>query len=272
MPTARPAALLPFLALTLAVVAASRGRADLNARQIVEAARRVHGATVLDREPSGFVFRGDFYRVEPLGGRRQVTRITPLDGLPAPLSERVRVVGLDDGGTVWREEPETSDGERGRVDTLRGDAAARVAASIGSVVYFALLPHGLADPAVRLRRLPDDVLHGRTVRTVEVTFDSTGGGRSWRDRYVYWFDAAHSTLDAFAYDYADGDGETRLRLATRAVTVGGVRFQSYATYTDPAMKGRIEHYLRRLGAPTLRKVSDVNLDTLVVGDGFHLLC
>ena len=98
-----------------------------------------------------------------------------------------------------------------------------------------------------------------TGKVSTLTFDSTGG-RSWRDRYVVWVDAERATVDAFAYDYEDGDGETRLRLVTRAWTVGGVRFQNYATFTDDAMKGHIERYLGRIGTPTLRPVSDVDLD------------
>lgn len=238
------------LVLTVLALGATLARPGPTARQIVADARWAHGVAVLDTAGITFTFRGTPYRVAPLGGLRTVARARPL---PDSLGGGRATETLGPNGTVTRR------ADDGRPDTLRGDDAARVASSIGSVVYFALLPHGLADPAVRLRRLPDDVLGGRAVRTVEVTFDSTGGGRSWRDRYVYWFDARRHTLDAFAYDYEDGDGETRLRLATRAHTLGGVRLQDYSTFTDSAMKGRIEHYLTRIGTPTLRPVSEVNL-------------
>lgn len=227
-------------------------RPEPTPRQIVDAARQAHGVAVLDTAGLAFGFRGAAYRVSPLGGPRTVVRTRAL---PDSLGGGRAIETLGADGTVTRQ-------AGGRRDTLRGDDAERVASSIGSVVYFALLPHGLADASVRLRRLPDDVLRGRAVRTVEVTFDSLGGGRSWRDRYVYWIDAERATVDAFAYDYSDGDGETRLRLATRVHTAGGARLQDFATYTDPAMKGRIERYLTRIGTPTLRKVSDVDLDSV----------
>ncbi len=253
---ARTRGIVAAAALLALVAVAGLLRPAPTAREIIDDARAAHGSARLDTRGFAFDFRGTPYRVSALGGPRTMARTRTLpDSLGgARVTETVRA-----DGTVTR-----ALAAGGAPTVLPPDEAARVATSIGAVVYFAAFPHGLADASVRLRRLPDDRLRGRRVRTVEVTFDSTGG-RSWTDRYIVWVDAERATVDAFAYDYEDGDGETRLRLVTRAWTAGGVRFQNYATFTDDDMKGRIERYLTRIGTPTLRAVSDVDLDDVTVG-------
>jgi hypothetical protein len=241
--------------------------AERTAAEIVADARRVHGSAVLDTAQVRFAFRGDCYRLTPGPNGRTVTRVfrDTVQGetgpLAVPLTESLGPEGV------------TTRFPRGPLHRPPTDAEKRaVETRLNSVAYFAGLPYNLADPAVRLRRLPDATIRGEPYHSVEVTFEQQGGGRDWEDRFVYWFHRTRHTLDYLAYRYHTDGGGTRFRVATDPRTVGGVRWQDYENYADTTLGARIEAYPEHLGAPTLRRVSDVRLEHVEVGrNGADLL-
>ena len=248
-------ALLALSALALLVAAcrpadapadASASPAEDSARAVVEAARRAHGSAVLDRAVVSFTFRGAAYTLRRDGGRFDYARAY-ADTAGVAVVDRL----TNDGLTRTR---------AGRPAPLDDRARASAETQVNSVAYFALLPYNLADPAVRLRPLPDATIRGERYRTVEATFAPEGGGRDFEDRFVYWFHPARHTLDYLAYHFHTGEGGTRFRVATNAREVGGARFADYENHADSALGARIEDYPARLGAPTLRRVSDVVLE------------
>ncbi|HYE56956.1 MAG TPA: hypothetical protein VD948_00550, partial [Rhodothermales bacterium] len=68
-----------------------------------------------------------------------------------------------------------------------------------------------------------------------------------------------------AYHYHTDGGGTRFRVATHPRVIGRVRWQDYENYTDSTLGKRIEAYPSRLGASTLHRVSDVQLEHVEVG-------
>lgn len=241
----------PLLAATL--LALGCGPPDPEAaagRAFVERARAVHGAAVLDRATVRFTFRGDAFEVVRDGGLFRYTR-----AFRDTTGALVRDV-LDNDG-LRRE-------RNGRRVDLDEDAYREAETVLNSVVYFALLPYNLADPAVRPRALGPDTVRGQPYERVEVTFLQEGGGRDWQDRFVYWIHAERGTMDYLAYAFHTGEGGTRFREAVDVRTVGGVRFADYLNYVADPDTFRLEAYPRLLEAGRLLLVSEVRLEDVRV--------
>jgi hypothetical protein len=220
-----------------------------SAAVIIERARRVHGADVLDRADVSFSFRGTPFTVRRDGGAFEYARIVVDSG------DVVRDV-LDNDGfrrTVG-----------GRPVTLPEAEARAAEGAVNSVVYFALLPYPLADPAVQSRLVGADTLGGEPYRLVEVTFRPEGGGRDYQDRFLYWIHRDRSTVDYLAYSYDVNDGGIRFREAFNPRTVGGVRFADYRNYAPDSVEPRLEALAQMFEADSLTLVSEIVLDSVRV--------
>ena len=222
---------------------------DSSAVAIVERARRVHGADVLDHAAVAFTFRGARFTVERDDGRfvysRTGANASPVvrdtlsnegfgrtvDGVPVPLSERDRLAGEE---------------------------------VVNSVIYFALLPYALADEAVQLRLLGSDSLRSEPYDLVEVTFRPEGGGRDYQDRFLYWIHRDHSTVDYLAYSYVVSGGGARFREAYNPRTVGGVRFADYRNYSAEPLEPSLERMGRMFEADSLELLSEIVLEEVAV--------
>ncbi|ARA92496.1 hypothetical protein AWN76_004470 [Rhodothermaceae bacterium RA] len=224
---------------------------------IVDRAIAVHGGEVLAHAEVTFDFRGRRYRAWRQGGRFSYERWM-TDSLGTDTLHQVHDVLTNDG--LYRE-----------VDGLRvpltEEEAAAVESGVNSVIYFALLPFPLNDPAVRKRYLGPSTIGGEPYHEVEVTFRPEGGGRDYEDRFVYWFHRRHGTMDYLAYDFHVNGGGTRFRQAVNVRTVGGVRFADYLNYTSPALPGPgtpIERYDTLMEADSLEPVSEIRLEHIEV--------
>lgn len=220
-----------------------------SAEAVVARARFAHGADRLDHATVSFTFRDEAFEVERDGGRFAYRR-THTDSLG-----RTVVDVLDNEGLR-----RTVGGE----PVPLGEAAGSAETALNSVVYFALLPYNLADPAVRLRHLGPDTIRAEPYDRIEVTFTEQDGGADWEDRFVYWFHAESATMDFLAYSFHTGEGGTRFREAVNPRTVEGVRFADYRNFTADPDTLRLEDYPSRFEAGDLREVSEVLLNDLRV--------
>ncbi len=115
--------------------------------------------------------------------------------------------------------------------------------SINSVFYFARLPYGLNDEAVKKRYLDEVSIGGNEYHKIEVTFDQNGGGKDFKDVFVYWVNTSTYKVDYFAYFYEVDGGGLRFRKAYNERFVEGIRFVDYVNYkANPE-----EHSLFELG-------------------------
>ena len=226
----------------LAVLLAGCGEPTDSAEAIIERARAAHGAGVLDHATVTFRFRGDRFVAERDGGRFAYARET-TDSTGAAVRDVLDNDGLTrtvDGDTVALSER----------DYLIAEEA------VNSVVYFALLPYPLADPAVQARRVGADTLRGEPYHLVEVTFEEEGGGRDYQDVFLYWVHRDRATVDFFAYSYEDSGGGARFREAVNPRTVGGVRFTDHLNFAaDPQRP--LDGLGRQWEAGALERVSEV---------------
>ena len=243
----RPAFLLALIGLLLGACASSPG-ADPQA--IVDQAIAAHGSERLDRAEVEFDFRDKHFTVTRDDGRFRYER-TFTDSTGAD----VRDVLTND--SLYRE----VNGER---VALSEEERLSVESGVNSVVYFALLPYFLNDPAVQKRYLGEATVKGEPYDKVEVTFRQEGGGQDYQDRYVYWFHQDDHTMDYFAYSFEVDGGGTRFREAVNPRTVGGVRFADYRNGGADTLGTPIERYDEMLAAGEIDPISEVVLENIEV--------
>lgn len=226
---------------------------ETDPQRIVDRAIEAHGgADRLDGTIIQFDFRDRRFTMLHDGGHFRYERTFP------DSSVRIQDVLTNDG--VSREIA----GDR----IVLSDSMRRsVTSGVNSVVYFALLPFKLNDPAVNKRYLGADSVRQDPYYKVEVTFEPEGGGRAYKDRFVYWFHRDRHTMDYFAYDFEEDGGGTRFREAVRPRRIGGLLFVDYINYTSdliPSPGDSIEHYDRALEAGDVRVLSEINLENISV--------
>jgi hypothetical protein len=249
-----------LLAAALLVVLAACERpgpqGDAEALALLDRARAHHGSALLDEATVRFSFRGTPFVAERDGGRFRYSRtLTDAQG------RTVEEVVDNDGAHRFVDGVEAS---------LTPDGAAALTTAVNSVVYFALLPAPLADPAVRARLLTPDRVGGEDYDRVEVTFAQDGGGADYQDRYVYWLRQSDGQIGHYAYTYEVAPGDTaraatgtRFRVPIRTWREGGVVFQDWRNLSADSI-GDLRHFGDLHDAGRVFEVSTVVLDSVRV--------
>ncbi|MEL6389074.1 MAG: DUF6503 family protein [Bacteroidota bacterium] len=204
-----------YSALILLVTSCTVNKID-TATEIVERCIQVHGGTAYEEGRFEYTFRGRQYELQYEHGKYRYSRLS-----------------VDTAGHEIIDILTNSDFTR-LVDSTKVPLSQKdiqkYTNSVRSVHYFAYLPFFLSDPAVRLKRLKDEVIHGFTYHKIEVTFVEQGGGVDYDDVYVYWIRADDFTMDYLAYSYEVDGGGVRFREAYDPREVGGIRWQDYVNY------------------------------------------
>jgi Family of unknown function (DUF6503) len=137
--------------------------------------------------------------------------------------------------------------------------------AVNSVVYFALLPLPLNDPAARKQLLGTSVMDGKTYHELEVTFAPEGGGRDYDDRFIYWIDVESGALDYLAYYFHVNDGGSRFRKAVNIREIEGVRIADYLNFRSSDLTlDNIEQYDAHYSTGTAELVSEINLENVQI--------
>ena len=182
------------------------------AQQIVDQAIAAHGMEQLNKSIVAFDFRGYHYRAIRDGGRFVYERIFS-DSLGAVHDS------LTNEGFVRR-----INGKQVKLTKEKKDAYSN---SVNSVIYFALLPYFLNDPAVQKSLLGESQIKGEPYHKVKVTFQADGGGKDHEDEYIYWFHQEKHTMDYLAYNYQVEGGGARFRAAYDQRRVEGILLADY---------------------------------------------
>ena len=137
--------------------------------------------------------------------------------------------------------------------------------SVNSVMYFALLPYGLNDPAVIKKLIGNTTLDGQAYHLIEVSFEQEGGGTDFEDKFLYWIHTSTYTIDYMAYSYQTNGGGLRFRKSYNPQVVGGIRFQDYINYKPKDEKNTKLLDLEALyAAEELEELSRIELKNIVV--------
>ncbi|NNE71265.1 MAG: hypothetical protein HKN29_13000 [Rhodothermales bacterium] len=220
-------------------------------QSVVESAIAWQNGTVLNKAEMTFNFRERHFRVYRNDGLFEYERIY-VD----TLGNNVREVLSNDG--LIRE-------VEGQVVELTQDQYESAETGVNSVVYFALLPLPLTDPAARKELIGTAELNGRTYNKVEVTFVPEGGGRDYDDRFIYWFDAETGALDYLAYWFHVNDGGARFREAYNVREIEGVRIADYYNYKAEGVTiDTVERFDSLHAAGATELVSEVNLENVSI--------
>lgn len=101
---------------------------------------------------------------------------------------------------------------------------------VNSVVYFALLPYKLNDPAAIKTYKGETIIKDEPYHVIEVSFKQEGGGDDYEDVFFYWIHTEDYTMDYLAYRFHIDGGGIRFRNAYEVKEIQGIRFQNYVNY------------------------------------------
>lgn len=136
--------------------------------------------------------------------------------------------------------------------------------SINSVIYFALLPYGLNDPAVNKEYLDKVELDNISYHKIKVTFDEEGGGEDFTDIFIYWINKDSLTIDYLAYEFFTEGGGQRFRKAINPRYVEGIRFVDYLNFKPVEEGMKIDNIDSLYKAEKLDKISEIILENIQV--------
>lgn len=142
--------------------------------------------------------------------------------------------------------------------------AVKYTSSVNSVLYFAVLPFGLNDPAVKKKYLGQVQIKDIAYHKISITFAQEGGGEDFQDQFVYWFRTDNFRMDYFAYRYYTEEGGLRFREAYNTRTVGGLVFSDYVNYKADPEKYSVEDTDRLFEENKLEELSRVELQEITV--------
>lgn len=235
-----------LLPLLLIVTACST---QPDAQSIIDKAIEEHGGDAYEHSRISFDFRDVYYTAKHQNGQFVYTRFFPdsLGGIRDSLT--------NDG---------FSRSINGQKVDLSFEEDSMYTNSVNSVIYFALLPYKLNDPAVNKKLLEETTISGEPYYEIEVTFDQQGGGDDYQDRYMYWIHRNDYTMDYLAYRFQVDGGGTRFRDAKNVRRVNGILFADYNNFGSPEMQHPLEDYENYFMSDTLTKVSEVNLENIEV--------
>lgn len=243
-----PASSIRILACVIMLLAPSAcGNGD--ARRIIDRSIREHGGEAINSVIVAFDFRNRHYTAtfdkgaftytrefkDSTGSIKDVltnsTFVRYRNGLPIPLTE-----------------------ERKNAFTN----------SVNSVIYFALLPWFLNDPAVNRSYIGPTTIEQQPYQLVRVTFDEKGGGADYQDVFLYWFHQETHRMDYFAYTYHTDGGGLRFRQAVNPRRIGGILFQDYINYKPATDQVPLDQLQAMFESGKLEKLSEIRLQNIYV--------
>ena len=148
--------------------------------------------------------------------------------------------------------------------TIPDSMAVKYTRSVNSTIYFALLPYGLNDPAVKKKYLGMTDIDGASYFIIQVTFGQEGGGEDYNDIFIYWINENTYTMDYMAYLYYTEGGGLRLRKALNPRRVNGVLFQDYINYQSKASSATIDQMEDLYKRHELDELSRIELTNIEV--------
>ena len=226
--------------LLLSVIAISCGTTDNDPQNIVDKAIEKAGGENFVNTEIEFLFRDREYGYKKVNGNYEYVRL------------------FKDSLDVVRDVLTNNSFKReinGVEVSIPDSMAAKYSRSVNSVIYFALLPYGLNDPAVNKDYLELKQINGQDYHKIKVTFNQEGGGEDYEDVFIYWINTTTYEVDFLAYLYYTDGGGMRFREAINPRVINNVRFVDYINYKpktniklvdidDHFVKGELEELSR----------------------------
>jgi len=240
-----------FVLLTTFFLSCKESPGSEEVQKIIDTSIEVAGGDLYRTSNISFRFRDMDYVLEHQKDNRAMKRIQYSDsGKVTDIKKGNDFVRLFNGDPL----------------TVTDSMATVYGNSINSVHYFALLPYGLNDPAVRKELLGKKRIKEKDYYKIKVTFDQQGGGDDFEDVYIYWIDEKTYKPTYLAYEFHVNGGGMRFRVAYNERYINGIRFVDYYNY-----KPREEAVIYKLDAlyenGNLELLSKIELEDIVVSPG-----
>ena len=218
-------------------------------QQIINRSIEAHGGDQLQQSHLSFDFRKKHYEVDFDGG------LFRYESVLNDSTGQIQDVLTNQGFT--RE-------VNGQVLNLSEEDNTKYKNSLNSVVYFALLPYFLTDPAANTQLLGTTTIQRNPYYGIKVTFDQEGGGTDYEDVFIYWIHQEDYTMDYLAYSFHVNDGGTRFREAYNVREIGGIRFADYINYESTEEDFALEDYEQLFQESKVEELSRINLENISV--------
>lgn len=190
---------------------------NLSANEIIDKSIKVAGGKRFAYSDIGFNFRDKSYAAKRQKGNYMLLRVSVEN-----KNDSIFDILTNDGFKRFINE---------EVLTLEDSIANKYAASVNSVHYFSVLPHGLNDASVNKTLLGEEQINSKDYYKIKVTFDEDGGGEDYQDVFIYWVDKTDFKVQYLAYSYNEADGKgMRFREAYNERYIKGLRFVDYNNY------------------------------------------
>lgn len=194
------------------------------AQNLIKASIDAHGGKTYDQSAFEFDFRDKHYTFKHENGFFEYSRT------------------FQKGDSIIKDIVTNDNFERyinNELQEISEEDASKYSGSVISVIYFAVLPYKLEDPAVLSEYKGETTIKDKIYHTVQVAFQEEGGGEDHQDIYYYWINKETNFVDYLAYSFPTKDEnkeETlgiRFRSAYNPQTVRGIRFQDYKNFKAP---------------------------------------
>jgi len=221
----------------------------LTAQEIIDKSIVASGADKLAVSAIDFDFRKRHYTAVRNNGKFSLIRITKNE------TTETKDILSNKGFERYRNDEFIS---------IPDSMATRYSGSVNSVHYFAVLPFGLNDAAVKKKLLREAMVKGKTYYKIEVRFSEDGGGEDFDDVFVYWINKQDFKIDYLAYSYHVNGGGKRFREATNERIIEGIRFVDNTNYKAKNASTKLENLDKAFENSGLEKLSEINLENVQV--------
>lgn len=238
-----------ILALAFCIYFLSACHTQSDAEEIITKAINAHGGEQYKHVKIAFDFRRKHYNVMLNQGQFIYERV---------FNDSIGTVHdqLSNNGLIRKVNNEEVN--------LSDEDESKYANSLNSVVYFALIPSSLNDPAVNKELIGQDTVKGEPYYEIRVTFDQQGGGKDYEDEFVYWIHQQKYTMDYLAYKFHTDGGGTRFREAYNTRGVNGIRFADYINYESTIKDFELEDYNELFEEGKVKEISRIQLENVEV--------
>lgn len=238
-----------FLVIVTLNACVSEKKKQLTAQDIVDKSIAISGGKLHSEKQVSFLFRERKYIAEVVEGKKILKRITNTDS--------IRITDVK-GHNYFKRFFNDS------LIHVSDSIATRYSNSVNSVHYFARLPYGLNDPAVKKELLGEQKIKNKTYYKVKVTFSKKDGGADFDDTYLYWFDKETFKPDFLAYEFHVDGGGIRFREAFNERYINGIRFVDYNNLKPKTKEVSIFKIDSLFETNALELLSKIELDSIKV--------
>ena len=219
------------------------------AQHVIDNTIETHGGGLFDNMALSFDFRDRHYTAFRKDGQYVYTREF------TDSTDQIKDVLGNDG--FYRE-------VNGQKVELPEEKETAYANSVNSVIYFALLPHGLNDDAVNKEYFGETTIKGEPYHKIKITFDPEGGGSDFEDEFLYWIHQTNHTVDYLAYSFHVEEGGLRFREAYNVRDIKGILFSDYNNYEPASDTLTLDELDAAFENSGLKKLSEINLANITL--------